>query len=68
MSILRKRNKLIAAFLTLAIAASCFCIAPSAVAAQTDNVDIKAAAQGKSSNSLHKQERQDNTPVRRRHH
>ncbi len=44
MSILRKRNKLIAAFLTLAIAASCFCIAPSAVAAQTDNVDIKAAA------------------------
>ena len=44
MNVLRSRNKIIAVILTIAIAASCFIIAPSAVAAQTNSADIKASA------------------------
>lgn len=39
-----KGNKIIALVLTLALAVSCFCIAPVASAAQTDNVSVQATA------------------------
>lgn len=37
-------NKIAAVVLTLALAVSCFCIAPTAMAAQTDDVSAKATA------------------------
>ena len=37
-------NKIAALVLTLALAASCFCTAPAAMAAQTDDVSAKATA------------------------